>query len=95
MISRRRFLASGGATLGAAAAASVVGLELSDRSTPSDAASDSKGVEPFYGMHQGGIATAQQDRLLYRGVRSHHGPPRRRRAADARLDHSRREHDGR
>ena len=65
MISRRRFLVSGGATLGAAAAASVVGLELSDHSTPSDAASDSKGVEPFYGAHQGGIATAQQDRLLF------------------------------
>ncbi|HEY3832814.1 MAG TPA: iron uptake transporter deferrochelatase/peroxidase subunit [Acidimicrobiia bacterium] len=63
MLSRRRFLAGGGVTLGAAAAASVVGLELSDRSTPSSAAS--KGVEPFFGTHQGGIATAQQDRLLF------------------------------
>ncbi|HEY1740743.1 MAG TPA: iron uptake transporter deferrochelatase/peroxidase subunit [Acidimicrobiia bacterium] len=65
MLSRRRFLAGGGATLGAAAAASVVGLELSDRSTAGTAASESKGIEPFYGRHQGGIATAQQDRLLF------------------------------
>src|SRR4051794_36727513 len=66
MISRRRFLAGGSAVVGAAAAAAVVGMELGDDSTSTEAAtSSSKGAEPFYGVHQGGVATAQQDRLLF------------------------------
>jgi deferrochelatase/peroxidase EfeB len=62
-ISRRQLL-----TAGATGAAGVViagaGFETGHRSTSADAAS-SKGAEPFYGPHQGGIATAQQDRLLF------------------------------
>jgi deferrochelatase/peroxidase EfeB len=61
-ISRRRFLAASGA---AAGAAGIVGAGFGLGRTGSAAASGLRGSEPFYGLHQAGIATAQQDRLFF------------------------------
>jgi deferrochelatase/peroxidase EfeB len=62
-VSRRRFLAAGAAGAGAVAAGAA-GFGVGHQ-TATAAAAPSTGVEPFYGLHQAGIATAQQDRLLF------------------------------
>src|SRR4051794_41781320 len=61
--SRRRFLTPSVAGAGAVAAGAA-GFTLGSRQ---DAAATlpSAGIEPFFGPHQAGIATAQQDRLLF------------------------------
>jgi deferrochelatase/peroxidase EfeB len=61
-LSRRRFLAAGGAVAGAAATVGG-GFGLADDGRAS--AAGLRGSEPFYGLHQAGIATAQQDRLFF------------------------------
>jgi deferrochelatase/peroxidase EfeB len=61
-ISRRQFLATSGVVAGAAATVgSGFGLSRDGRA----AAAGVRGSEPFYGPHQAGIATAQQDRLFF------------------------------
>src|SRR4051795_11352227 len=62
-VSRRRFLTTSVAGAGAVAAGAA-GFTLGSRQ---DAAATlpSAGIEPFFGPHQAGIATAQQDRLLF------------------------------
>ena len=63
-LSRRRFLAAG-AVAGAAATVGA-GFGLGPFRRDGSAAADGlSGSEPFYGAHQAGIATAQQDRLLF------------------------------
>jgi deferrochelatase/peroxidase EfeB len=70
-ISRRRLLVTGAA--GAAGAAAVGGVGLAAASigdgsgsgSGSELAADARGVVPFHGAHQAGIATEQQDRLLF------------------------------
>jgi deferrochelatase/peroxidase EfeB len=62
-LSRRRFLASGAAGAGVIAVGSA-GFGIG-HTTASAEPARTKGVEPFYGVHQAGIATAQQDRLLF------------------------------
>lgn len=61
-ISRRSFL-TGGAAVGAVTAGAA-GFGLARQIEPA-AASRPTGTEPFFGAHQGGIATAQQDRLFF------------------------------
>lgn len=65
-ITRRQLLSAG--AVGAVGAAGVViggvGFD-SGRRTSTAGVSPSKGTEPFHGPHQAGIATAQQDRLLF------------------------------
>ena len=62
----RRQLLSAGAVGAAGVVIGGVGFDTGPRSRTGNAeASSSKGAEPFYGPHQGGIATAQQDRLLF------------------------------
>ncbi|HVW30925.1 MAG TPA: iron uptake transporter deferrochelatase/peroxidase subunit, partial [Acidimicrobiia bacterium] len=61
-ISRRRFLAASGAVAGAAG---IVGAGFGLGPEPTASASAARGSEPFYGPHQAGIATAQQDRLFF------------------------------
>jgi deferrochelatase/peroxidase EfeB len=63
-LSRRRFLAAG-AVAGAAATVGA-GFGLGPFRRDGSASADGlSGSEPFYGAHQAGIATAQQDRLLF------------------------------
>jgi deferrochelatase/peroxidase EfeB len=61
-LSRRQFLAATGVAAGTAA---TVGAGFGLRHDSVAAASGARGSEPFYGVHQAGIATAQQDRLLF------------------------------
>src|SRR5262249_18366889 len=62
LISRRRLLI-GGASAAGLAALTATGVRIG---TDHDSASAAvRGVEPFHGIHQGGIATEQQDRLLF------------------------------
>jgi deferrochelatase/peroxidase EfeB len=61
--SRRSFLAGGVATAGVAAAAAA-GFGLGHGSAEAEP-TGSMGAEPFFGVHQAGITTAQQDRLLF------------------------------
>jgi deferrochelatase/peroxidase EfeB len=63
-LSRRRFLAAGAA---AGAVATVgAGFGLGPLHPETSASADAaRGSEPFHGPHQAGIATAQQDRLLF------------------------------
>jgi deferrochelatase/peroxidase EfeB len=65
MVSRRKFL-TGAASVAGATALGGGALAL-DRRGSSDAvtAGAGAGVEPFFGTHQSGIATPQQDRLLF------------------------------
>jgi deferrochelatase/peroxidase EfeB len=62
-LTRRHFLAGGAAGAGALAAGAV-GFGVGDQTATAEP-SRSTGVEPFYGTHQAGITTAQQDRLLF------------------------------
>jgi deferrochelatase/peroxidase EfeB len=68
-LSRRRFLAAGAAAGAVATVGAGFGLGPVHRETGSSlvaaSADDSRGSEPFHGLHQAGIATAQQDRLLF------------------------------
>ena len=66
-LSRRKFLVAGAAGTGGGLAAGAVGFGVGTSLGGDDVAgaSPSKGTEPFYGRHQSGIATAQQDRLLF------------------------------
>lgn len=61
----RRQLISAGAVGAAGVVLAGVGFETGHRTNDTADASPSKGAEPFYGPHQAGIATAQQDRLLF------------------------------
>jgi deferrochelatase/peroxidase EfeB len=61
-LSRRQFLAATGVAAGTAA---TVGAGFGLRHDSVADASAARGSEPFYGVHQAGIATAQQDRLLF------------------------------
>jgi deferrochelatase/peroxidase EfeB len=68
--SRRKFLVTGAAGAGVAAvggaglaAASIAGGDGDDGGDPLGA--DARGTVPFHGEHQAGIATEQQDRLLF------------------------------
>ena len=69
-VSRRGFLTATGA-VGAVAAAGIGGFTIGRATTPDAAAGPAAamrpglGDEPFHGTHQGGIATPQQDRLLF------------------------------
>jgi deferrochelatase/peroxidase EfeB len=63
-LSRRSFLTGGAAVGAVVVGAGAGGFEIARRSEAADALGAS-GTEPFYGPHQGGIATAQQDRLLF------------------------------
>jgi deferrochelatase/peroxidase EfeB len=63
-LSRRRFLAAGAAVGAVATVGAGFGLGPLHRESPA-AADAARGSEPFYGPHQAGIATAQQDRLLF------------------------------
>jgi deferrochelatase/peroxidase EfeB len=68
-LSRRRFLATGAA--GAAGLAAVGGAAVAAGSIGGDDGSgealgaEARGTVPFHGEHQAGIATEQQDRLLF------------------------------
>ena len=62
-LSRRNFLTAGAAGVGVLASGAA-GFGLGHETAAAEPAR-SKGVEPFYGAHQAGIATAQQDRLLF------------------------------
>ncbi len=70
-ISRRTFLASGAAGAGLAAvgagglAAASIGDGDGDGADREALAADAMGTAPFHGEHQAGIATEQQDRLLF------------------------------
>ncbi len=63
-LSRRRFLAAGAAAGAAATVGAGFGLGPVHRETSAEA-EGARGSEPFHGLHQAGIATAQQDRLLF------------------------------
>ena len=63
-VSRRRFLTASGATAGVVAAGAA-GFTLGHAAAPASSEPAAQGVEPFYGPHQAGIATAQQDRLFF------------------------------
>jgi deferrochelatase/peroxidase EfeB len=60
----RRNLLAGGAAGAGVMLSGAVGFGVGHETASAEPAR-SKGVEPFYGMHQAGIATAQQDRLLF------------------------------
>jgi deferrochelatase/peroxidase EfeB len=62
-ITRRSLLTAGAASVGVAAAGTV-GFGVG-RGAAATEPHRSTGVEPFHGRHQAGIATAQQDRLLF------------------------------
>jgi deferrochelatase/peroxidase EfeB len=62
-LSRRHFLTAGAAGVGVLASGAA-GFGLGHETASAEPAR-TKGVEPFYGPHQAGIATAQQDRLLF------------------------------
>jgi deferrochelatase/peroxidase EfeB len=68
-LTRRRFLAAGAAGAGAlatgAAGAGALAAGLDGAHAATVAPAGTRGVEPFYGVHQAGVATAQQDRLLF------------------------------
>jgi deferrochelatase/peroxidase EfeB len=64
-VSRRRFLATGATALGVAAGAGALGSTISGSGDEAGARSPAAGIEPFTGRHQAGIATEQQDRLLF------------------------------
>jgi deferrochelatase/peroxidase EfeB len=61
-ISRRKFIAMGAGAAGVAAAGGGVALAVGGDDNERAA---SHGVVPFRGVHQAGIATEQQDRLLF------------------------------
>jgi len=62
-MSRRTFVVGGVAA--GALVGGVAGFSAARQTEPAEAASVSTGTEPFYGDHQSGIATPQQDRLLF------------------------------
>src|SRR5262249_21390070 len=62
-ITRRHLLTAGAAGAGVLAAGAV-GLGVGHATTASEPAS-TVGAEPFFGAHQAGIATAQQDRMFF------------------------------
>ena len=62
-ITRRHLLTAGAAGAGVLAAGAV-GLGVGHATAASEPAS-AVGTEPFFGVHPAGIATAQQDRLLF------------------------------
>jgi deferrochelatase/peroxidase EfeB len=69
-LSRRRFLAAGAVGAGALAAGSGIAIAGTSHNGSTDGAraagtQGAMGIEPFHGRHQAGIATAQQDRLLF------------------------------
>ncbi len=54
-----------GAAGAGAVAVGAAGFGVGHQTAAADADPTSTGIEPFYGLHQAGIATAQQDRLLF------------------------------
>jgi deferrochelatase/peroxidase EfeB len=66
-ISRRKFLATGAAGAGLAAVGGGAGLAAASLGDDSgeELGADARGTVPFHGEHQAGIATEQQDRLLF------------------------------
>jgi deferrochelatase/peroxidase EfeB len=66
-LSRRRFLTAAGASAGAVVVGgATVACSTADEMSPAvQTGLPATGVEPFYGPHQAGIATPQQDRLLF------------------------------
>jgi deferrochelatase/peroxidase EfeB len=62
-LTRRHFLTAGAVSAGVLGAGAV-GLGVGHATAASELAS-TVGTEPFFGAHQAGIATAQQDRLLF------------------------------
>jgi deferrochelatase/peroxidase EfeB len=62
-LNRRQFLAVGAVGAGTVAVGAA-GFGVGHQTAAADPVT-SKGVEPFYGPHQAGVATAQQDRLLF------------------------------
>ena len=66
-LSRRRFLTAAGASAGAVVVGSAaVGCSAAGQASSAvQTGLPAIGTEPFYGTHQAGIATPQQDRLLF------------------------------
>ncbi len=64
-VSRRNFLTGALGTAGVAAVAGAAGFGVARLTEPADAAPVSAGRVPFYGVHQSGIATPAQDRLMF------------------------------
>ena len=60
----RRNLLAGGAAGAGVVLGGAVGFGVGHETASAEPAR-SKGIEPFYGTHQAGIATAQQDRMLF------------------------------
>ena len=61
--SRRGFLGAVGGLAGGAAAGA--GLEMASAGAASTAVTRRSAIEPFYGVHQGGIATAPQSHSYF------------------------------
>jgi deferrochelatase/peroxidase EfeB len=65
-VSRRRFLTASGAAAGAVAVSGAAGFAVGQTTAaPAQPSRPCSGAEPFYCVHQAGIATPQQDRLLF------------------------------